>query len=60
MHSQSMEKVSGGKLLVVKVNFEEKIENVEITGDFFAHPEESITEIEKKLSVFKLDFDEDK
>lgn len=60
MHSQAMEKVSGGKLLVVKVDFTDKMEKVDITGDFFAHPEESIKEIEKKLTGIKLDFDETK
>ncbi|AJF60975.1 hypothetical protein QT06_C0001G0125 [archaeon GW2011_AR15] len=53
-----MEKVEGGKLLVIKVDFGDKIEKVDITGDFFAHPEESIKEIEKRLAGIKKDFDE--
>ncbi len=41
------EKVPGGKLVRVSVTADGR---VEITGDFFAHPEEDITLIEDALS----------
>jgi lipoate---protein ligase len=43
------EKVPGGKLVRVKVDFGEKINSLQITGDFFLHPEDMIEEIEKGL-----------
>jgi lipoate---protein ligase len=43
------EKVPGGKLLRIKVDYDNVINSVKITGDFFLHPEESITEIENAL-----------
>jgi lipoate-protein ligase A len=46
---QSTKKVPGGKLLRVKVQADEKITAVSITGDFFLHPEESLQTIEKSL-----------
>lgn len=49
MKNYAQVKIQGGKLLQL-----EKIkDNYKITGDFFAHPEEIIEEIEKNLS--KLD-----
>ena len=45
----STEKVAGGKLLRVKVDFDSKINKVQITGDFFAHPEDVIEKIESSL-----------
>lgn len=41
----SVEKLRGGKLLRVEYN-----NSVKITGDFFLHPEEKITEIEQFLT----------
>lgn len=52
-----MEKVPNGKLLILRVDFDKKINKVEIIGDFFVHPEESIEDIEKSLSKLTLDFD---
>ncbi len=42
-------KVEGGKLLRVKVEHGYILENVQITGDFFAHPEDSVEQIENAL-----------
>lgn len=50
-------KVQGGKLLRVKCEAEQgddaaargTISNVSITGDFFMHPEDGVTELEKSL-----------
>ena len=52
MQSRSIYKVPNGKLLKIFLEFNENsntIENIKITGDFFAYPEESIDTIEKKL-----------
>ncbi|MEM1753634.1 MAG: lipoate protein ligase C-terminal domain-containing protein, partial [Candidatus Methanomethylicaceae archaeon] len=45
-----IKKVEGGKLIKVKL-LEEKgiIKDIKITGDFFAHPEEAIEELENIL-----------
>jgi|SRR5438445_13130023 len=39
-------KVPGGKLVKAQVEYGYILENVKITGDFFLHPEESISDIE--------------
>ncbi len=43
------EKVAGGKLMSVKIVYDEFIESVEIRGDFFIYPEESLPAIEKSI-----------
>ncbi len=49
-------KVPDGKLLQAKVKIEEEtIKDIEITGDFFIHPEESIKDIEESLKGKKTD-----
>jgi len=46
----SIRKVKNGKLVRVKVRSESGvIENVKVTGDFFAYPEEGLEEIEREL-----------
>ncbi|MDE1852043.1 MAG: biotin--protein ligase [Candidatus Micrarchaeota archaeon] len=42
-------KVPEGKLVSAKVAYSEKIYSVQILGDFFIHPEESLSEIEQAL-----------
>jgi len=57
MQSKSVYKVPNGKLLKIFLdyNIENKlINNIRITGDFFAYPEESIDVIEKKLKDTSL------
>ena len=52
MNIKSIYKVPEGKLLKIYADIDEtnnKIKNININGDFFAHPEESITELEKIL-----------
>lgn len=51
-------KVSGGKLVRIDVSWSNKIENIKITGDFFLHPEEIITEIENVFIGQALHFDQ--
>jgi len=52
MQSQSIYKVPQGKLLKIFVEYDEKnnvIRDIQITGDFFAYPEEAVELMEKKL-----------
>lgn len=52
MQSKSVYKVPNGKLLKIFIDYNEKtknINNISITGDFFAYPEEAIEIMEKKL-----------
>ena len=53
MHGVSTEKIPGGKLLRVKIDYNKVIRDVSITGDFFLYPEEAIEKIESAL--FGLD-----
>ncbi|MBI2085363.1 MAG: hypothetical protein HYT71_02520 [Candidatus Aenigmarchaeota archaeon] len=59
MQGVSTEKVVGGKLLRVKVDFDSKINQVRITGDFFAHPEDVIEKIENSLSGLSVNAGEE-
>lgn len=49
MRGTAIRKVPGGKLLRVDVTYQDIIETLKITGDFFLHPEDVILEIEKAL-----------
>ena len=49
MYGTAKLKVPGGKLISVKVTYWDKIDSVQILGDFFIYPEESILEIEQSL-----------
>ncbi len=50
METKIIKKVEGGKLLKIFLDIKnDKIQKVRITGDFFAHPEESIEILERKL-----------
>lgn len=49
MIGSASEKIAGGKLVRVSVDYGERISSVRITGDFFMHPEEAIAGIEKAL-----------
>jgi len=52
MNSKSVYKVPNGKLLKIFLEFNEKnnsIESINITGDFFAYPEEAIETMEDEL-----------
>ena len=49
MQGTATEKVHGGKLVRVSVDYGRSINYAKITGDFFMHPEESITDIENCL-----------
>lgn len=49
MKGKASLKVKGGKLIQVKIDYDKIIKNIEITGDFFIHPESSLEEIERCL-----------
>jgi len=52
MKIKSIYKVPDGKLLKINADIDETndtIKDININGDFFAYPEESITELEKML-----------
>ncbi|MBN2517956.1 MAG: biotin--protein ligase [Candidatus Altiarchaeota archaeon] len=49
-------KVPQGKLIRLRAQMEgNRIKEIEITGDFFLHPEERIFELEKALVGLELD-----
>ncbi len=49
MEGKASRKNEGGKLVRVKVVYDDKIRKVEITGDFFLEPPESLKALEKAL-----------
>ncbi|HEC80892.1 MAG TPA: hypothetical protein ENI42_00485, partial [Thermoplasmatales archaeon] len=58
MQSKSVYKVPNGKLLKIFLDYNEKdnsINEVRITGDFFAYPEEAIEIMEKELRHVTLE-----
>jgi len=61
MQSKSVYKVPNGKLLKIFLEFDEKsnlITDINITGDFFAYPEEAIETMENELknTLLKREF----
>ena len=57
MQGKSITKVPGGKLLKIFLDYDDKINKIKITGDFFLHPEESLEKLEEYLIGLKLDKD---
>lgn len=58
MLSKSVYKIPNGKLLKISLNYDiknKRINKINIMGDFFAYPEESIEIIEDKLKNTNLD-----
>jgi len=52
MHSESIYKIPGGKLLRISLDYDKKtntIQRIKINGDFFAYPEESVETLEIAL-----------
>ena len=57
MNSKSIYKVPNGKLLKINLEYNENtnyIENIKITGDFFAYPEEAVDILEEKLKNIQI------
>ncbi len=57
MEGKSVLKVPGGKLLKIFLDYDDKINKIKITGDFFLYPEESLEVLEKELIGLDLDKD---
>lgn len=55
MKGIATKKVPGGKLLRVKSEFQEVVESVQLTGDFFLHPEDALGGLEKSLEGIAVD-----
>lgn len=49
MKSQARQKVKEGKVVKVQIEYDEVIETIRITGDFFLHPEDILDKIEKGI-----------
>lgn len=45
-----------GKLLRLDVNYDDRIEQLKITGDFFLHPEDTLEKIVSELTGVALPF----
>ncbi len=58
MKGVAEEKIPGGKLVRIKVDYDSVVNDVKVTGDFFLHPEESVAEIENCLRSIKRDAEE--
>ena len=50
MEGVAKQKVPGGKMLIIKVRFGERTESVQILGDFFIYPEDSLERVERALT----------
>jgi len=59
MHGEAAEKIVGGKLVRIKVDFNDSITNIQISGDFFIDPEECFYEIESSLKNISVNFQSD-
>ena len=55
MIAYSSQKVKEGKIVKVEVEFDDFIEKLKITGDFFLHPEDVLDDIEKNMVGLKKD-----
>lgn len=54
MHGELSEKVQGGKLVRVKVDYDTSIQRLQISGDFFLHPEDAIQQLEESVVGMKV------
>ncbi len=55
MFAYSSQKVKEGKIVKVEVEYNDIIEKLKITGDFFLHPEDVLDDIEKSMVGLKKD-----
>lgn len=55
MHGTGSVKVPGGKLVRVDATYDESIESVQITGDFFLEPPEALSDLEKAVEGLAAD-----
>lgn len=52
-------KIVNGKLIKILVDYHDIIRKIEISGDFFVHPEEALKEIEEFLVGLDTSIDKD-
>ena len=52
-------KVPGGKLVEVKLDYSDTIQNIQILGDFFLYPENALKDIEKALVNLRINESEE-
>ena len=52
--SHAVYKVPDGKMIRIEMDYTDKIEHINISGDFFLHPEDGIDKIEKALVGVEL------
>ena len=52
---EAQQKVQGGKLLFVKLRYDDKISELRILGDFFIYPENALPKIEGALIGMRID-----
>ncbi len=57
-HGKASVKVPGGKLVRVDVDFSDRLEEINITGDFFLEPPEALEEFEEALIGLDTNFSE--
>lgn len=55
MRSSAEKKVSGGKLVCVELEYNDRINEIKILGDFFLYPEDSLQKIENALVGMSID-----
>jgi hypothetical protein len=55
MRSFAEQKIKGGKLVGIRVEYDDRIREIKILGDFFIYPEESLYKIEKALYGLRID-----
>lgn len=60
MEGLARQKVPGGKLLIIKAIYSEKIDSIQILGDFFLYPESSLDILERAIIGTEVNFDENK
>lgn len=58
MADKASVKVEDGKLVQVEADFEDTLETISITGDFFVEPPEALEDIENAVMGFSEDFSE--
>ena len=58
MEGFSLEKIAGGKLIKVRVSYENSVKDVKITGDFFLYPDDGLDKIENWMQGISKDASE--
>lgn len=49
MKYQATKKIDGGKLVRIKIDADTDINDIQISGDFFLHPEDAINDVQERL-----------